>query len=54
MSKEKDLIAIPSNLDIDENGGGLSPERLSRYLSAGILLPDEVRLAEKLLRRQKI
>ena len=51
MSKDNDMISIPSSLDIDENAGGLSPERLSQYLSAGILLPDEVRLAEQLIRR---
>ena len=52
MSEEYDLTSISSYLDIDESIEGMSPEQLSRYLSAGILLPDEVRLVEKLLRRQ--
>jgi adenine deaminase len=51
MFDEFDTIKANQNLDIVDGQIGFSREKISQYLSAGILLPDEVRFAEQILRR---
>ena len=42
------------NLDVHDIKSGMSTEKIAQYLSAGILLPEEVLIAEKIVRRSKI
>lgn len=51
MIYEFDLIRVDGKLEIDRNKAGMTRETIAQYLSAGILLPEEVRYAEKLLRQ---
>ena len=45
---------MSGNVDGYDINTGMSIEIIARYLSAGILLPEEVIMAEKIIRRGKI
>ena len=51
---EIDTRMVNGNADGFDINTGMSLEKITRYLSAGILLPEEVIMAEKIIRRGKI
>ena len=40
---------IDSNSDIDESDPEVTREKIAQYISAGILFPHEIRVAERIL-----
>ena len=50
MIVEFDVHVIDGLYETDATGSGISPETIARYMSAGILFPDEIRQVERLLR----
>ena len=51
---EIDARIVKENLGIHDIYSEMSLEVIAQYLSAGILLPDEVRLAEHIVRRNRL
>jgi len=49
MIVEIDVSIIDGVPDVNADGSGITAETISRYLSAGILFPDEIRQAERIL-----
>ena len=51
MNIEIELVEAIAGPDFDGNNSGITRDIIMRYISAGILFPDEIRLAEQILRR---
>ena len=50
MSLEFDLSEIIHSSEFDKNDSSITRKLVMQYLAAGILFPNEVRLAEQMLR----
>lgn len=51
MIREFDATGVDGTAGGDVDGSKITAESISRYISAGILFPDEILLAERMLRR---
>jgi len=51
MDQEFELDEVDHLLTTKEMPSGITREKIRQYMSAGILFPDEIRMAERIIRR---